>query len=132
MQHIETPVLCALHLHHITIASLPMLPAANALEKLKVHPILQHLTLDGVVSFTCFASHLRCNILQPQPIPPSNLSIAPAILPQPITVFLGISLGIYSDVVEDCWDILQDHVWEIPIPPLTFRGLSVVQVLHAS
>ena len=64
MQHIETPVLCALHPHHITIASLPMLPAANALEKLKVHPVLQHLALDGVVTFICFASHLRCNLLQ--------------------------------------------------------------------
>lgn len=94
-----------------------MLPATNALEKLKAHPVLQHLGLDGVVTFTCFASHLICNVLQPQLIPPSNLSIAPAILPQPITVFFGIYVGISADIVEDCWDILQGHVWEIPIPP---------------
>lgn len=96
-----------------------MLPAANALDKLKEHPVLRHLSLDGVVTFTRLASHLKRDILQPQPIPQSNPSIPPAVLPPPITNFLGASLGMSTDDIDDCWDILQDYVWEIPVVPLS-------------
>ena len=96
-----------------------MIPATNVLEKLKSHPVLRYLTLDGIVTFTRLASHLKRDILQPQPISKSNPSIAPAVLPQPIINFLGTSLGISTDVVDDIWDILQDYVWGIPVMPLT-------------
>jgi hypothetical protein len=96
-----------------------MLPATSVLEKLKVHPVLRYLTLDGLTTFTRLASHLKRDILQPQPVCESNPAIAPAILPQPIINFLGAALGISTDVMDDCWDILQDYVWEIPITPLT-------------
>ncbi|KIJ95642.1 hypothetical protein K443DRAFT_638224 [Laccaria amethystina LaAM-08-1] len=33
--------------------------------------------------------------------------------------FLGASLEMSTDVIDDFWDILQDYVWEIPILPLT-------------
>ena len=56
-----------MHCIHITL--LPMLPATNALDKLKAHPVLQHLTLDGVVTFTHHVSQLKHNILQLQLIP---------------------------------------------------------------
>ena len=85
---------------HITL--LPMLPTTNTLGKLKVHLVLQHLTLDGIVTFTCLASHLKCNILQLQPIPQSNPSILSAILPPPIMNFLGASLATSTDVIDDC------------------------------
>ena len=78
-----------------------MLATTNALEKLKVHPVFRHLTSDGVVAFTRLASHLKCDILQPQPIPRSNPSILPAVLPPPITNFLGASLGMSTDVIDD-------------------------------
>ncbi|KIK00710.1 hypothetical protein K443DRAFT_597631 [Laccaria amethystina LaAM-08-1] len=52
-----------------------MLPATNALDKLQAHPVLRHLTLDGVVTFTRLTSHLKRDSLQPQPIPQSNPSI---------------------------------------------------------
>ena len=42
-----------------------MLPATSVLEKLKVHPVLQDLTLDGLTTLTCLASHLKRDILQP-------------------------------------------------------------------
>jgi hypothetical protein len=102
---------------HITLS--PMLLATNTLDKLKAHLVLRHLTLDGVVTFTRLASHLKRDILQPQPIPQSDPSIPPAVLPPPITNFLGASLGMSTDVIDDCWDILQDYVWEIPVLPLT-------------
>ena len=97
----------------ICITLSPMLPATNVLEKLKTHPVLRYLTLDGIVTLTRLASHLKRDILQPQPISESNPSplIAPAVLPQPIINFLGTSLGISTDVMDDCWDILQDYVY---------------------
>jgi len=95
-----------------------MLPAVSILENLKAHPVLRYLTLDGVVTFTRLASHLKRDILQPQPICDSNPAIAPAILPQPIINFLGAALGISTGVMDDCWEILQDYVWESPIMPL--------------
>ena len=102
-----------------------MLPATNALDKLKAHPVLRHLTLEGVVTFTRLASHLKRDILQPQPIPQSDPSTPPAVLPPPITKFLGASLGISTDVIDDCWDILQDYVWETPVLPLTLGDFQL-------
>ena len=98
---------------------LPMLPATDILEKIQAHPVLQYITLDGVVTFTRLASHLKRDIIQPQSISESNPSIAPTILPQPVTHFLGTSLGISFDVIEEFWDILKDYVWETPVVPLT-------------
>ncbi|KIK08858.1 hypothetical protein K443DRAFT_84167, partial [Laccaria amethystina LaAM-08-1] len=63
--------------------------------------------------------HLKRDILQPQPIPQSNPSIPPAVLPPPIMNFLGASLEMSTDVIDDFWDILQDYVWKIPVFPLT-------------
>ena len=85
----------------IRITLSPMLPATNALDKLKAHPVFRRLTSDGVVAFTHFASHLKCDILQPQPIFLSNPSILPAVLPPPITDFLGASVGMATDVIDD-------------------------------
>jgi hypothetical protein len=102
-----------------------MLPAISVLEKLKVHPVLRYLTLDGIVTFTRLSSHLKRDILQPQPISESNPMIAPAVLPQPITKFLGLSLGISTDIIDDCWDVLQDYVWETPVVPLTYGDFQL-------
>jgi hypothetical protein len=85
-----------------------MLPATNAFDKLQADLVLRHLTLDGVVTFTRLASHLTRDILQPQPIPQSNPSIPPAVLPPPIMSFLGASLEMSTNVIDDFWDILQD------------------------
>ena len=104
---------------HICILLLPILHATNVLEKLKMHPILQYLNLDSVGAFTCLASHLKCDILQPQPIPQINPWLVPAVLPQPVTNFLGLSLGMSTDVIDDCWGILQNYVQKIPVLPLT-------------
>ena len=108
--------------------------------RLNAHPILRGLTLDGVVTLTRLASHLKRDILQPQSISESNPNVPPAILPQPIALFLSASMGIPIDTMDDCWAIFQDYVWEMPVAPLTsedyqlFRhhgweyGLSCVQL----
>ena len=54
--------------------------AAVIFEKLNAHPILQYITLDGVVTLMRLASHLKRDILQPQSIPESNSNIAPTII----------------------------------------------------
>jgi len=86
-----------------------MLPATNVLEKLKAHPVLRYLTLDGVVTFTRLASHLKRDILQPQPISESNPSLVPAILPQPIISFLGASLGLSTRISAPTANLFEGH-----------------------
>ena len=107
-QCVETPVSCAPHLHHFTAN----ITCHQCPWELKAHPVLQYLNLDGAGAFTHLASHLKRDILQPQPIPQINPSLAPAVLPQGITDFLGISLGMSTDVIDDCWGILQNYVRE--------------------
>ena len=102
-----------------------MLPATIVLEKLKAHAVLRYLTLDGLVTFTRLASHLKRDILQPQPISKSNPAVPPTVLPQPITIFLGTSLGIPIEVMDDCWEILREYVWEVPFTPLTTEGFQL-------
>lgn len=88
-------------------------------EKLNAHPILQYITLDGVVTLMRLASHLKRDILQPQSIPESNSNIAPTILPQPIGFFLSAAIGIPIDIMDECWEIFRDYVWDMPLAPLT-------------
>ena len=90
-----------------------------------MHPVLQYLNLDGVGAFIRLASRLKCDILQPQPIPQINPLLVPAVLPQPVTIFLGIPLGMSTDVIDDCWGILQNYVQEIPVLPLTSRDFQL-------
>lgn len=93
--------------------------------KLSAHPILQDLTLDGVVTLTRLASHLKRDILQPQSISESNPNVPPAILPQPIVMFISASMGIPIDAIDDCWAIFQDYVWEMPVAPLTYEDYQL-------
>ena len=67
--------------------------------RLSAHPILRGLTLDGVVTLTRLASHLKRDILQPQSISESNPNVPPAILPLPIAMFLSASIGIPINVI---------------------------------
>jgi hypothetical protein len=60
----------------------------------------------------------KCDILQPQPINESNPAVAPSVLPQPIAIFLGRSLCIPVETMDDFWTILRDYAWEMPTTPL--------------
>ncbi|EDR02756.1 uncharacterized protein LACBIDRAFT_307970 [Laccaria bicolor S238N-H82] len=72
-----------------------------------------------------FASHLKRDILQPQPIPRNNSSILPSAHHN-----LGASLGMSTNDIDDCWDLLQDYVWEIPGIAAYIKGLSFVQTIR--
>ncbi|KAF8161529.1 hypothetical protein B0H34DRAFT_781972 [Crassisporium funariophilum] len=102
--------------------------AIHVLERLKAHHILRYLTLDGICPFACLASNLKREILQPQTICESNPAIAPAILPEHVHTFLGKALGIPLEVMDECWDILGDHVWEMPPMPLMVEDHRLFKV----
>ena len=88
-------------------------PMFELLAQLQVHLVLHHLTLDGITTFFCLITHLKCDILQPQPINESNLTDMPTILPQPITQFLSEALSIPFEVMDDFWTIMRGYAWEM-------------------
>jgi len=92
--------------------------AIDLFARLECHPVLRGLTLDGIVTFTRLAGHLKRDILQPQPINESDPDFPPAFLPDSVAKFLGTALGIPLDAMDECWDILSGYVWEIPSQPL--------------
>ena len=93
-------------------------PMVELLAQLQAHPVLCYLTLDGITTFVHLITHLKRNILQPQPINESNPTDAPTILPQPITRFLGEALSIPFEVMDDFWTIMRGYAWEMPTMPL--------------
>jgi hypothetical protein len=93
-------------------------PIVELLAQLQTHPILRYLTLDGITTFVRLITHLKRDILQPQPINESNPTNAPTVLPQPIASFLGKALSIPVEVMDDCWTILRSYSWEMPVTPL--------------
>jgi hypothetical protein len=93
-------------------------PVVELLAQLQRHPILRCFTLDGIITLVRLITHLKRDILQPQPINESNPAIAPTVLPQPITLFLGEVLSIPVEIMDECWTILRDYAWEMPTTPL--------------
>jgi hypothetical protein len=77
-------------------------PVVELLVQLQAHPILRYLTLDGLTTFVRLITHLKRDILHPQPINESNPTNAPAVLPQAITKFLAKALSIPIEVMDDC------------------------------
>jgi hypothetical protein len=64
-------------------------PVVKLLAQLQKHPILRYLTLDRITTLVRLITNLKREILQPQPINDSNPAIAPAILPQIMTMTLA-------------------------------------------
>ena len=93
-------------------------PMVELLAQLQAHPVLCYLTLDGITTFVRLITHLKRDILQPQPINESNPTDAPTILPQPITQFLSEALSIPFEVMDDFWTIMRGYAWEMPTMPL--------------
>ena len=93
-------------------------PIVELLTQLNAHSILRFLTLDGITTFVRLITHLKRDILHPQPINESNPTHAPTVLPQAIATFLGKALSIPVEVMDDCWTILREYVWEMPTMPL--------------
>ena len=92
----------------------------QVLQRLSDHHVLYSLTIDEVMTFTRLeASHLKFDILKPQPIRESqDCSILPKVLPISISIFLGRAIGIPLDSVQDCWEILGEYAWSLKEEPL--------------
>ena len=43
-------------------------PVTDLLDQLQVDPVLCYLTLDGIITFVRLITHLKRDILQPQPV----------------------------------------------------------------
>ncbi|KIM37113.1 hypothetical protein M413DRAFT_77411 [Hebeloma cylindrosporum] len=95
-----------------------MATVVGLLAQLQVHPVLRYLTLDGITTFVRLITHLKRDIIQPQPVDESNPTTAPTVLPEPLTLFIGNALGIPADTMDDFWSILKDYAWEMPTVPL--------------
>ena len=76
--------------------------AVDLLEMLQHHPVLRCITLDGIITFTRLAGHLKRDILQPQPINESDPSLAPTFLPDSVATFLATALAIPLEVMDEC------------------------------
>lgn len=82
------------------------------------HPTLKGLTLEGIVLFSRLASHLKRDILQPQPLVESNHEAAPTQLPSSILTFLATCIEIPLEDIAELWNILKDHIWNLSRAPL--------------
>ena len=85
---------------------------------LQANPTLKKITLEGIVTFGRLISHLKREIIQPQPINETNSGQPPTVLPQSISAFLSSSLSIPIDSMQDLWTIMKEHVWVLPLTPL--------------
>jgi hypothetical protein len=85
---------------------------------LQTHPILKDITLEGVIVFSRLASHLKRDIIQPQPIPESNPDVPPTVLPPTISTFLSTCIEIPPDSMQKFWEIVKDYIWALPTTPL--------------
>jgi hypothetical protein len=91
----------------------------QVLKNLSDHPVLYNLTIDEVIAFARLASHLKRDIIQPQPVNKDcTLDIPPTILPVSISIFLSNTIGIPLDSVQDFWEILSDYAWSLSEAPL--------------
>ena len=90
----------------------------SALQTLQQHTYLHSLTLNDISCYARLVSHLKRDILQPQPLDQSNIDKPPDILPPSIVYFLNKALQIPLKSVQDSWDILKDCLWECEKVPL--------------
>ena len=97
----------------------------RALENLQKHPVLQKLTLNHVLQYARLISHLKNDILLPQPLEQSDPNIPPDVLPLNLVNFLSLALKIEEEFVQDSWDILKYYVWECSTGPLVYKDFEL-------
>ena len=91
----------------------------TALVQLQKHEILRNLTLNDVSRYARLVSHLKNNILLPQPHDQSDPNIPPDVLSPSLAGFLSETLQIYEEYIQDSWDILKFYLWECGTVALT-------------
>jgi hypothetical protein len=83
------------------------------LQQLKDHESLSRLSLGTIMTFITWASALKRDIIQPQPLS-TPVDRAPEFLPPSVSCFLGDSTDIPQEYIQDCWTIFKDVVWDHP------------------
>jgi len=86
----------------------------SVLEALHVLPILQEISLHTVIQYSRLVSHLKEDILLPQPVDQSNISEPPKILPPTIAKFLALATGIPVEHMQESWGVLKEYLWSCP------------------
>jgi hypothetical protein len=114
----------------------------RALENLEKHPVLRKLTLNDMIQYARLISHLKNDILLPQPLEQSDPDVPPDVLPLSLVDFLSLALKIEQEFIQDSWDILKYYVWECATVPLIYedfelfrvfgwsRGIGMSQIAH--
>ena len=83
------------------------------MERFTHHPALNSTSIHQIATFIRLASHLKRDILQPQPISQTTDQL-PAILPPSVSQFIRNAVGIPLDMVPLFWDAIKDNVWFSP------------------
>ena len=91
----------------------------QALVQLQDHTVLRKLSLNDISQYVRLIGHLKDDILLPQPLDQSNVSMPPELLSSSVAGFLSDALGIDEEYIQDSWDILKFFVWECEMVALT-------------
>jgi hypothetical protein len=95
-----------------------------------------------MIQYARLISHLKNDILLPQPLEQSDPDVPPDVLPLSLVDFLSLALKIEQEFIQDSWDILKYYVWECATVPLIYedfelfrvfgwsRGIGMSQIAH--
>lgn len=78
-----------------------------ALVQLQDHAVLRKLSLNDISQYVRLIGHLKDDILLPQPLDQSDVSMLPELLLSSVAGFLSDALGIDEEYIQDSWDILK-------------------------
>jgi len=80
--------------------------------------VLPDINLNTILQFGRLVSHLKEDMLLPQPVDQSNIDEPPEILPPTIAKFLALALGLPAEHMQVSWDVLKEYLWTCPKVPL--------------
>jgi hypothetical protein len=84
----------------------------KALVQLQEHAVLRKLNLNDISRYARLIGHLKDDILLPQPLDQTDISMPPELLSSSVAGFLSDALEIDEEYIQDSWDILKFLVWE--------------------
>jgi hypothetical protein len=99
----------------------------SVLEALHVLPIWCDIGLDTVIQYARLVSHLKQDILLPQPVDQS-VDKPPEILPPTIAKFLALAMGIPVEHMQAGWDVLKGYLWSCLKVPLVDEDYEAFKV----
>ncbi len=98
------------------------------LKDLHVLPIWCDIGLNTVIQYARLVSHLKEDILLPQPVDQSNVNEPPEILPPTIAKFLAFAMGTPVEHMQASWDVLKGYLWSCHKVPLLDEDYEAFKV----